>query len=103
MSKQGDTMPDLTLNEYKGISEKKLARILKEEARKICGVDSLETNSRGAVNYLRPLLHLIKTKIHRGPAWVVVDNYERFFELKDDDISIIRKSKNTAKFIYVHH
>ena len=54
-------------------------------------------------SFISPEKSIIKTKIHRGPAWVVVDNYERFFELKDDDISIIRKSKNTAKFIYVHH
>ena len=64
MNKQGDTMPDLTLNEYKGISKKKLMQILKEEARKICGVESPETHSRGTLYYLRPLLHLKKPKIH---------------------------------------
>ena len=49
---------DLTLNEYRGLFEKELARILKDEARKICGVDSLETNSRGTVNDFCSFLHL---------------------------------------------
>ncbi len=44
---------------------------------------------------------IIKTKIHRGPAWVLADNYERFFELSNNDISIIKKSKSIANFIYV--
>jgi len=43
----------------------------------------------------------IKTIIHRGPAWVLTDNYERFIELSNDDISVIKKSKSIANFIYV--
>jgi hypothetical protein len=35
---------DLTLNEYEGLSEKELERILTEEAREICGSDSSENN-----------------------------------------------------------
>ncbi len=38
-------MTDLTLNEYEGLSEKELERILTEEAREICGSDSFENNS----------------------------------------------------------
>ena len=52
-------------------------------------------------SFVSPEKSVIKTKIHRGPGWVVADNYERFFELKDGDISIIQKSENTARFIYV--
>ena len=61
-------MTDLTLNEYKGLSEKELARILKEEAREICGVDSRNTNSRGTVNGLCPLFHLKQKKIEDLPS-----------------------------------
>ena len=43
----------------------------------------------------------IKTKIHRGPAWILTDNYEKFIELSNDEISIIKKSKSVANFIYV--
>lgn len=52
-------------------------------------------------SFVSPETSVIKTKIHRGPAWVLADNFEKFFELKDDGITIIRKSKNTANFIYV--
>jgi NAD+ kinase len=44
---------------------------------------------------------IIKTEIDRGPAWVITDNYEQFFELKDNEISTIIKSDNFAKFIYI--
>jgi hypothetical protein len=37
-------MTDLTLNEYKGLSEEKLRQVLKEEARIICGPDLLKNN-----------------------------------------------------------
>jgi hypothetical protein len=37
-------MTDLTLNEFKGLSEEKLRQILKEEARIICGPDLLKNN-----------------------------------------------------------
>ena len=44
---------------------------------------------------------IIKTEIDRGPALVISDNYEQFFELKDNETSIIKKSDNLAKFIYI--
>ncbi len=50
-------MTDLTLDEFKGVSEEELEKILKEEARKICGPDSLKNNFRGTVNDLYPLIH----------------------------------------------
>jgi len=50
-------MTDLTLDEFKGVSEEELEKILKEEARKICGPDSLKNNFRGTVNDLYPLVH----------------------------------------------
>ena len=37
-------MTDLTLNEYKGLSEEKLRQVLKEEARIICGPGLLKNN-----------------------------------------------------------
>jgi len=42
MNKEGDIMPDLTLDEYKGLSEEELEQILKRQARIICGPDSLK-------------------------------------------------------------
>ncbi len=49
-------MTDLTLDEFKGVSEEELAQILKEEARKICGPDSLKNNVRETVNDLNSLI-----------------------------------------------
>jgi len=57
MNKEGDIMPDLTLDEYKGLSEEELEQILKEEARIICGSDSLKDNFRETANDLYPLPH----------------------------------------------
>ncbi len=50
-------MTDLTLDEFKGVSEEELAQILKEEARKICGPDSLKNKVRETVNDLNSLIH----------------------------------------------
>ena len=57
MNKEGDIMPDLTLDEYKGLSEEELEQILKEEARIICGSDSLKDNFRETLNHLYSLSH----------------------------------------------
>jgi hypothetical protein len=54
MSEEDDTMTDLTLNEYKGLSEKERARVLKEEARKICGVDSPRNDPRRTIDDFYP-------------------------------------------------
>jgi len=48
-------MTDLTLDEYKGLSEEELEEILKEEARIICGPDSLKNNFRETIDDLHPL------------------------------------------------
>ena len=59
-------MTDLTLNEYKGISDKKLSKTLKKEARIICGIDS--PDFRNTVNYFYPPFQHPKHKkavIHR--------------------------------------
>jgi hypothetical protein len=59
-------MTDLTLNEYKGISDEKLSKTLKEEARIICGIDS--PDFRKTVNDFHPPFHHSKHKkavIHR--------------------------------------
>jgi hypothetical protein len=48
-------MTDLTVDEYKGLSEEELEEILKEEARIICGSDSSETDFRETANNLYPL------------------------------------------------
>jgi hypothetical protein len=58
MNKEGDTMPDLTLDEYKELSEEELDEILKKEARIICGPDSLKKdNFRKIPNDLYSLPH----------------------------------------------
>jgi NAD+ kinase len=43
----------------------------------------------------------IKIKINRGPAGVFADNFERFFELKENDGIDIKKSGSVANFIYI--
>jgi len=58
MNKEGDIMPDLTLDEYKGLSEEELEQILKRQARIICGPDSLKKdNFRKIPNDLYSLPH----------------------------------------------
>jgi len=57
MNKEGDIMPDLTLDEYKRLSEEELEQILKKEARIICGSDSLKDNLRETPNDLYSLPH----------------------------------------------
>ena len=48
-------MTDLTLNEYKGLSEEKLRQILKEEARIICGPDLLKNNFKDTGKRFYPI------------------------------------------------
>ena len=55
-------MTDLTLNEYRGLSEKEIARILKEEAREICGFDSRRNDPRRTDDDFRPFRHLTRRK-----------------------------------------
>lgn len=43
----------------------------------------------------------VKLKVNRGPASLLADNNENFFELKENDVSVIRKSMSIANFIYV--
>jgi len=66
MNKEGDIMPDLTLDEYKRLSEEKLEQILKEEARIICGSDLLKDNFRETPNdlYSLPQLEHRKAETH---------------------------------------
>ena len=44
---------------------------------------------------------LVKVRINRGPALILADNYERFIELKDNDLILISRSENVANFISV--
>jgi NAD+ kinase len=41
-------------------------------------------------------------KIKRGPALLIVDNYEKFIQLKEGDKVVIRKSEEKARFIDVN-
>jgi NAD+ kinase len=43
----------------------------------------------------------IHVKILRGPAWLLSDNYTKFFQLNTNDVSIIQKSASIAQFISV--
>jgi len=45
-------MGDLTLNEYKGVSEEDLGKILRNEARKMFGSGSCETSFKESVDRL---------------------------------------------------
>lgn len=44
MTQESDQMTDLTLDQYKGMSEEELEKILKEEARKMFGSDWTDEN-----------------------------------------------------------
>ena len=45
MTQESNQMSDLTLDQFKGMSEEELAKILKEEARKMFGPDWTNENS----------------------------------------------------------
>ena len=49
-NKEGNIMTDLTLNEYRGVFERELGQILREEARKMYGSDLCGNNSGKIVN-----------------------------------------------------
>ena len=63
-------MTDLTLDEYRGLSEEELEQILKEEARIICGSDPPKNNLRATVNDLyslpRPKPKKAGTRFHKS-------------------------------------
>ena len=43
----------------------------------------------------------INVKVHRGPAWIIADNNEKFLDLRTKDIVTVKKSEDTANFICV--
>ena len=48
--KEGNILTDLTLNEYRGVFERELEQILREEARKMYSTDLYGKNSGKVVN-----------------------------------------------------
>ena len=64
-------MPDLTLDEYKSISKEELSQMLREEAQKICGINSLEHNSREEVKNLYAFQRLKLKWCILGMDWLI--------------------------------
>jgi NAD+ kinase len=65
------------------------------------GISFNNLHNKKIKSFVVPESSLIRVKVNRGPTWILADNYEKFFELEDNVISAIRKSKNVANFIYV--
>ena len=59
-NKTGNDMADLTLDEYRGVTEEELKRLLKEEARKIEGSDWLGNKGRETIEESSNLFKLLK-------------------------------------------
>jgi NAD+ kinase len=69
--------------------------------RKGIGISFNNLHNKKIKSFVVPESSLIKVKVNRGPTWVLADNYEKFFELKDNVVTAIRKSKSVANFIYI--
>ena len=65
------------------------------------GISFNNLHNKRIKSFVVPESSLIRVKVDRGPTWVLADNYEHFFELKDKVAVTIRKSKSVANFIYV--
>jgi NAD+ kinase len=65
------------------------------------GISFNNLHNKKIKSFVVPESSLIRVKVNRGPTWVLADNYKKFFELKDNVVSAIRKSKSVANFIYV--
>ena len=69
--------------------------------RKGIGISFNNLHNKKIKSFVVPESSLIRAKVTRGPTWVLADNYEKFFELKDNVAITIRKSTSVANFIYV--
>lgn len=69
--------------------------------RKGIGISFNNLHNKKIKSFVVPESSLIRAKVTRGPTWVLVDNYERFFELKDNFGITIRRSSSLANFIHV--
>ena len=69
--------------------------------RKGIGIAFNNLHNKKIKSFVVPESSLVKVKVNRGPTWVLADNYEKFFELKENVVTAIRKSKSIANFIYV--
>lgn len=44
---------------------------------------------------------IIKVSVEKGVGLILADNYEKYFQIKDREEFVVRKSKDIAKFIFV--
>lgn len=51
--------------------------------------------------FIIPSNQKVRVKLEREKAWLLFDNYEKFFELHPGDTVVIKASKEVAKFIKV--
>jgi len=51
--------------------------------------------------FVIPATQKVKVKIEREKAWLLFDNYEKFFEVHPGESVVIKVSKDVAKFIKV--
>lgn len=72
-----------------------------KQFKKGIGISFNNLHNKKVRSFVVPEGSLIRVKVNRGPTWVLADNYENFYELKDKVAITIRKSKSAANFIYV--
>ena len=65
------------------------------------GVSFNNLHNLHLASFVVPEDSVISVKIDRGPALVLADNNERFFELKNHDVFTVKKSTSIANLIYV--
>ena len=64
------------------------------------GISFNNLHNKDAKSFVVPKDSVVKLTVTRGPAWLLADNNEDFFDLDAGDSVEIRKSKSVANFIY---
>jgi NAD+ kinase len=63
------------------------------------GVSFNNLHNQRIRSFVIPSDSIVNIKIDRGNAWIIADNYEKFIEVKEGDIIIVKRSKEVARFI----
>lgn len=72
-----------------------------KEFQKGIGISFNNLHNTQLTSCVVPENSVITVKVNRGPALVLGDNDERFFELKNHDVFTVKKSESIANFIHV--
>jgi len=65
------------------------------------GISFINMINKKIKSFIVPENSKIEVKILRGPALVMVDNYEKFIEVKKGNKVLIKKAKEKARFVYI--